>query len=90
MIKHYQLKISGRVQGVAFRASTQDKARELGIKGFVRNEADGGVYVEAEGLESSLEELLRWCRQGPPAARVADVKVKEAAPKGYDQFEIRY
>jgi len=90
MTKHYQLKISGRVQGVAYRASTREKARELGVKGFVRNEADGGVYVEAEGPESSLEELLRWCRQGPPAARVADVKVQEAAPRGYDQFEIRY
>jgi len=71
-----QLKISGKVQGVYYRASMQRKARELGITGLVRNEPDGSVYAEAEGDEKQLETLLDWCRQGPPAAEVERVSAQ--------------
>ena len=89
MSKHYQLKISGKVQGVWFRDSTRRKARELGLSGYVRNEPDGSVRVEAEGDPDSLEALIEWCRQGPPKAEVENVEKEEGEWVGYDDFEIR-
>lgn len=68
---HKQLWISGKVQGVFFRKSTQARARELGLRGWVRNLADGRVELWAEGEAAALEALERWCEAGgPPAARV--------------------
>lgn len=72
-MKRMHLKIEGRVQGVGFRWSTQQKAQELELAGSVRNEADGSVTLEAEGDETALHELRRWCEKGPPGARVARV-----------------
>ena len=69
--------VTGRVQGVAFRASTVDKAREHGLTGWVRNLADGSVELEAQGDELRVAALLSWCAHGPPAARVADVFVEQ-------------
>ncbi|MCE9626144.1 MAG: acylphosphatase [Deltaproteobacteria bacterium] len=68
--------IRGRVQGVFFRAWTQQTARSLGLVGWVRNRSDGSVELLAQGEKDPLEELLRLCRIGPPAARVEDVKVE--------------
>ena len=65
--------VSGRVQGVYFRASTRDKARELAIKGYARNLPDGRVEVLAIGADAALEVLAQWLWIGPPAARVDDV-----------------
>ena len=73
---HYNIKVTGRVQGVWFRDSTRQKALELGVTGFVRNEADGSVYVEAEGEKDALEKLTKWCAVGPPAAEVEKVEAK--------------
>lgn len=66
--------VSGRVQGVAFRASTQAQARALGLVGWVRNLADGGVEIVAQGDASALDALVAWCHSGPRAARVTDVQ----------------
>jgi acylphosphatase len=66
--------VSGRVQGVAFRATTQERARTLGLVGWVRNLTDGGVEVVAQGEESALDELVAWCHRGPRAARVDEVR----------------
>ncbi|EKD42726.1 MAG: Acylphosphatase [uncultured bacterium] len=65
--------ISGRVQGVAFRAHTQKKAIEMGITGWVKNLPDGSVEVMSYGPKNILEKFLAWCHQGPPAARVNEV-----------------
>ncbi len=65
-----QLTISGRVQGVFYRASTQAKAQELRLTGWVRNLVDGRVEVVAEGPRQALEALVAWCEQGPSYARV--------------------
>ena len=62
--KRAHLIIYGKVQGVFFRASTKDKAIELGLKGFVRNQPDGTVEVIAEGSEKQLQELVAWCHEG--------------------------
>jgi acylphosphatase len=83
--------VSGRVQGVSYRAATRTEARRLGLVGWVRNRSDGSVELEAEGADDVIAALLRWCHQGPPAARVGGVAVEELAPSGADRgFEIVY
>ena len=67
--------ISGQVQGVWYRASTKQKADELGLTGWVKNTADGNVEAVFEGDESVVDEMIAWCRIGPPPARVSDVKM---------------
>jgi acylphosphatase len=76
------LLVSGRVQGVTFRASTTSEAQRLGLDGWVRNLPDGRVEVEAEGERGDLEALLAWCRRGPPAARVDALAVAWDDPGG--------
>jgi acylphosphatase len=88
MIKHVQIKVTGRVQGVNFRYATQKRAAELGVSGFVRNEPDGSVYIEAEGEEGLVDQLTKWCKRGPPRADVSGVEVISADLKGFRTFEI--
>ncbi len=77
-----RVRVDGRVQGVAFRASTVDEARQLGVAGFVRNLPDGSVELEAEGEPAPVEALVRWCRRGPPSARVDQIEIEWLAPVG--------
>ena len=81
--------VSGQVQGVFFRASTRDRARELGLSGWVRNLPDGRVEFVAEGEETTLQELLRFLRVGPPGAQVNDLVVEWSTPSGETGFSIR-
>jgi acylphosphatase len=81
-VARVRLVVSGLVQGVFYRQSTADEARRLGLRGWVRNLADGRVEVEAEGERAALEALLAFCRRGPPAARVAGVEVGWSEPRG--------
>ncbi|WP_242347026.1 acylphosphatase [Anaeromyxobacter terrae] len=74
--------VSGEVQGVSFRQAAVDEARRLGLRGWVRNVADGRVEAEAEGERAKVEALVRWCGRGPPAARVGDVQVSWRAHGG--------
>jgi len=83
------LLIAGRVQGVWYRGSTRDKARELGLTGWVRNLVDGRVEAVACGPRSQLEALIQWCHQGPPAARVTEVSVEWREGESFEGFEIR-
>lgn len=84
------MRIHGRVQGVFFRASTQGKALELGLYGFVQNEPNGTVYLEAEGKPESLKQLEEWAQKGPDRAQVEKVEVEEKEGlKGFDRFEQR-
>jgi len=86
-----QVKISGRVQGVWFRASTRDEAVLLGLTGWVRNLPDGRVEAVFEGPEETLQQMLAWCRQGPPSARVDAVETEWSPGKGeFTDFSIRY
>ncbi len=80
--------IKGRVQGVFFRQSTREKARELSIGGTVRNLADGSVELVATGSTEQLDRLLAWCRQGPPRASVTGVEWTEREVKLFAGFEI--
>lgn len=88
MIKHFNAKIYGRVQGVFFRYSAKIKAEELGIKGLARNEPDGSVCIEAEGKDEDLEKFIEWCRNGPNMARVDKVEVEEGSVKRYNGFDV--
>ncbi len=83
--------VTGRVQGVSFRASTAHEARRLGVVGWVRNRDDGSVELEAEGPDDRVAALLAWCEHGPPAARVDRVAVDERTPTRAERvFEISY
>ena len=75
MLVRKRLYITGRVQGVAFRTSTVTIARALGLAGWVANRVDGSVEVVAEGDETEVAALVRWCHRGPPTARVDYVEV---------------
>ena len=89
MNKHFSIKVIGKVQGVFFRASTRAKAQELGVKGFVRNEEDGSVYIEAEAEEIILNRFIEWCRQGPPRASVKKIDILEGQLRGFETFELK-
>jgi acylphosphatase len=88
-MKHVAVSISGKVQGVFFRASTMEKAHELGITGFVRNERDGSVYIEAEGSEEQLEQFVAWCHRGPAHAAVEKVIVTDGNMRDFKSFDVR-
>lgn len=76
------LLISGRVQGVFYRASAQQEAQRLGIVGEVGNVPGGQVEATVEGSREALEEFIVWCRRGPPAAQVDNVDVRWSVARG--------
>jgi acylphosphatase len=87
-MKAVQARVTGQVQGVAYRWHTQERARQLGVAGWVRNEVDGSVLVHAEGEDEAVDALVEWCRRGPSSARVRDVAVREASPSGASTFRV--
>lgn len=87
-MKSVIIKVSGKVQGVFFRASTKEQADLLGINGIVRNEKDGSVYIEAEGDSTTLNQFVEWCKVGPPHAVVTEVRIGEVESKQFSSFRI--
>jgi len=81
-MRRVSLRIRGKVQGVFFRESTRIEATRLGLTGWVRNRDDGSVEAVAEGESAVLEDFIRWCHRGPPAARVTDVVRADSEPSG--------
>lgn len=86
MTKAVDVRITGRVQGVSYRFYTQQRARDLGVTGWVRNEPDGSVAGHFEGPAGAVDALVAWCHDGPPAARVDGVVVSDGAPTGARGF----
>ncbi|MGW8376960.1 acylphosphatase [Streptomyces sp. ODS28] len=80
---------TGRVQGVYFRDTCRTVAEEQGVRGWVRNLPDGSVEAHFEGEPEAVDRLVDWARQGPPAARVDEVRTADAAPEGLSGFEVR-
>lgn len=90
VIVRAHLLISGRVQGVNYRRDTRRTAMSLGLTGWVRNLPDRRVEVVAEGEEERIEELIRWCREGPALAIVRGIEVQREAPTGeFEAFTVR-
>jgi acylphosphatase len=85
----YQINVQGRVQGVWFRKYTLDKARSIGLTGFVKNNLDGAVYIEAEGDAEQLNEFINWLYRGSPLSRVTSVEYEKGSIENYDVFEVR-
>jgi len=86
----YQINIKGKVQGVWFRKYTKDEAIKIGVNGFVRNNADNSVYVEAEGSKEQLNDFLQWLNRGSPMSIVSSVKYKTIELKNFSSFKITF
>ncbi|MFH1842574.1 MAG: acylphosphatase [bacterium] len=85
-----EIRVRGRVQGVAYRWHTLQQAQRLGVTGTVRNRPDGSVRIVAEGNREALEALLIWARQGPPHALVSDTEVVWSEARGeFAEFDVR-
>jgi len=82
--------ISGVVQGVLFRSHARRKAFELGLVGWVKNLPDGRVEAVFEGAKEEIDEMVKWCHQGPAASQVDKVERREEPEKGLKGFEIKY
>ena len=89
-MQHYNIRISGRVQGVGFRYTARNMAKTLGIRGFVKNEYDGAVYIEAEGEEENIRQFIRWCRKGPVSGRVTEINVEPGEYQDFKSFSVRF
>ena len=88
-MKSFIIKIHGMVQAVSFRYSAMEKARELNLSGFVKNEPDGSVYVEIEGKEKDINNFLKWCHKGPRFSKVEKVECNDREPVGnYYDFKV--
>ncbi len=81
--------VTGAVQGVGFREATVQRARELAVMGWVRNETDKSVRVHAEGAAASVQALAEFLREGPPPAEVSTVTLEQVRAEGHEQFAIR-
>jgi len=87
-MKHLNITVKGKVQGVFYRASTKAVADQLGVRGIIKNEANGDVFIEAEADNATLEMFLDWCHEGPQEAQVTAVESNEGDLKNYRNFEV--
>jgi acylphosphatase len=85
-----RVRVTGRVQGVFFRAWTCEQAQELHVTGWVRNCDDGSVEAQIEGDEGSVEQLIGQMHHGPPGAQVADLVINDALAETLSSFEVRH
>lgn len=88
-MKNLEIRLTGTVQGVNLRATVQEHARRIGVGGFVRNEPNGTVFMEAEGDAETLDRFLQFLEAGPGSADVTDVSTRDAIVKDYTDFEVR-
>ncbi len=87
-MKHLDITVKGKVQGVFFRASTKAVADQLGVRGTVKNDPNGDVVIEAEADQHTLDMFLDFCHEGPEDAQVTSVKTNEGELKNYRNFEV--
>lgn len=88
-MRNVVITVRGRVQGVWFRKYTRDKALALDIKGFVKNQVDGSVYIEASGPDGQVDSLIQWCWEGSPMSNVDQVTVEEMDTIHQKPFSIK-
>jgi acylphosphatase len=87
-MKQVHVRVSGRVQGVFFRAEARSRAESLGLSGWIRNEPDGSVAAVFAGEPERVDSMVEWCRRGPAGARVDEVEVTERADESGDGFRV--
>lgn len=87
-MRRVHVSITGRVQGVFFRATCRRRAADLGLAGWIRNAQDGSVEAVFEGPSDAVEAMLTWCAEGPSGARVEDVRVTEESPTREQGFRV--
>ncbi len=87
-VRRVHVEVSGRVQGVFYRASCVERARSFGVAGWIRNALDGRVEAEFEGPESAVQAMIEWCESGPPSARVEGITVRDDSPIGDSGFRV--
>jgi acylphosphatase len=85
---HVNITLTGKVQGVTFRETTKYVADQSGIRGFVRNEKDGSVYIEAEAEQWELDSFIEWCNEGPDRAKVEHCEVAAGELKNFTDFVV--
>lgn len=88
-MKHINIRVSGKVHGVFYRATTKIVANQLGVKGFVQNEKDGSVYIEAEADDFEMDLFLEYCHKGPDKAVVENLETSEDSLKNFRNFEVK-
>lgn len=84
------VRVTGRVQGVFFRAWTREQADRLDVYGWVRNSPDGSVELHLEGSQDNVDQLLEMLKRGPPGARVDVLDVSETEPRNHDWFVVKH
>lgn len=87
-MKHINIKITGRVQGVFFRMSAKNVAKKLSINGYAKNVTDGSLYIEAEGNGKSIDRFVSWCKIGPRLALIKNIEISNGKIKNYTSFRI--
>ncbi|HJS26979.1 MAG TPA: acylphosphatase [Actinomycetota bacterium] len=87
-MKRVRVRVSGRVQGVFYRATCARLARDAGLAGHVRNLPDGRVEAVFEGPERDVDRLVEWCRAGPETARVDELEIVAEQPEGTGEFRV--
>jgi acylphosphatase len=88
-LRHYNITVKGKVQGVSYRFCTHIEALKLGLTGFVKNLHTGDVYIEAEGTDEQINKLIDWCYTGSPLSKVTEVMLEESEVKDFRNFEIK-
>jgi acylphosphatase len=87
-MKHLNIIVKGKVQGVFYRVTTKAVADQLGVRGSIKNEPNGDVFIEAEADNATLDMFLDWCHEGPEDANVTAVETNEGELKNYRNFEV--
>lgn len=90
MKQHLKITVEGRVQGVGFRYHTKQMARQLGLKGYVKNMSNGNVYIEVEGIPEIIKEFLLWCKSNPGFSAVENITTDKGDVKNYAFFEVKF
>jgi len=88
MVKNYRIRVIGKVQGVWFRKYTKEAAEKRSILGYVSNENDGSVFIEAQGHEHNLEAFVDWLYLGSPLSSVETVRWEEGEVGDFENFDI--
>jgi acylphosphatase len=88
-MKRFSIHVTGKVQGVFFRASAKEKAEALSITGTAHNNADGSVSIEAEGEDEPLMRFVEWCKKGPPLSRVDRCEIEEGHVRHFKEFSVK-